>query len=146
MTMSAMTKEQWAMIEAELSKFYGSVHLRCDGYEVKAGVENVAPFKQGIVVYVNGWIKGEWMTGEAEEAKKFHRPVCRYLCSAKQRDEAKKKAKIRCMDPVVREIWERRASASVTSWAPWWNNAKTFCRHIRKTCSDIEIVKIGLGE
>jgi hypothetical protein len=143
--MPTLTKEQWALIETELSRFYGTVYLRCDGYEVTAVVEAVATFKQAIVIYVNGWVKGEWIKGEAEEAKKFYRPMTRYLYPAKRREEAKKKAKSRGMAPAIREIWQRQATASVTTWAPYWNNAKTLCRHLRKTCADIEVVKIGYG-
>ena len=124
---------------------YGVVKLRCDGYEVTAEIKTVAKFRQAIVVYVNGWIKGEWMKGEAEEAKKFHRPMRRYLYSKQQRDEARKHAKSRRTPASLREHWKGKSEASITTWAPYWTNAKEFCRHIRKTCADIDVVKIGYG-
>lgn len=142
--MTDLTKEQWTLIETELSGMFGAVHLRCDGFEVKAEIMTVAKFRQAIVVYVNGWIKGEWMKGEAEEAKKFHRPVKRYLYSTKERDEASRKAKSRSLaHSGLRDFYARKAEASITTWAAYWTNPKLFCRNLRKTCSNIEIIKIG---
>lgn len=44
--MQAVTKEQWTQIESELSRFMGVVELRCDGYTVRASVDNIAAFRQ----------------------------------------------------------------------------------------------------
>lgn len=139
------TKDQWAAIEKELSGSYGRVELRCDGYQVVATVALIAPLRMGIAVYVNGWIKGKWFKGEAEEARKFHRPVKRYLYSAKKRDEAKKLAKRRYQTAETRKIYNDIATASFTTWTPYWTNAKAFARQLRKTCTEIEIVSIGYG-
>lgn len=137
-----LTKEQWAAIEKQLAGYFGRVELRCDGYQVVAAVEQIGPLKQGIVVYVNGWMKGEWMKGEAEEAKKFHCEMKRYLYPAKQRDEAKKKLKSRRLIDQLRDWYAGVAGKSVSTWAPYWTDAKAFTRHLRKTCTDIELVSL----
>lgn len=139
----SITKDQWAEIEQQLSGFFGRVELLCDGYKINAEVKGIAPMRQGIVVYVNGYVRGEWMKGEAEEARKFHREMKRYLFPAKARAEAAKKAKNRRFPADLREMFQRHATASVSTWAPYWTNAKAFTRHLRKTCTDISVEKIG---
>jgi hypothetical protein len=141
-----VSKEQWKEVEKQLSGIFGSVVLRCDGYEVLASVEGIGTLRQGIAVYVNGWIKGEWMGGEAEEARKFHRAMKRYLYSEKQRDEARKKAKSRRLPAEIRNWYEGVATRSVSTWAPYWTNAQAFTRHLRKMCADIQVVRIGHQE
>lgn len=137
------TKAQWAEVETQLSHSYGSVELLCDGYKVHAEIKSIAPLKQGIVVYVNGVFKGEWMKGDAEEAKKFHREMKRYLYSAKAREAAAKSAKRRHLGAVLKRFFTGAATRSISHWSPWWTNPKAFTRHLRKTCADIQIVKIG---
>lgn len=137
-----LTKDQWAEIEKQLCGYFGRVELRCDGYQVVAAIEPIGKLKQGIVVYVNGWVKGEWMKGEAEEAKKFHREMKRYLYPAKQRDEAKKKLKSRHLIDQLRDWYVGVAEESITTWAPYWTNAEAFTRHLRKTCTEIELVSL----
>lgn len=140
----AITKEQWAEIEARLSHPIGSVELLCDGYTVQARVEHYK-MKLAVVVYVNGEIKGAWFKGEHDIPKKFHQAKKRYVCSAKQRDEAKRKLRkrfIRDCEP-LRDFFSNQVTQSHTYYYPWWTNSKAFCRHIRKTCASIEIVKIG---
>ena len=138
-----ITKEQWVEVERQLSGPIGRCELSCDGYEVVARVATIAALQLGIVVYVNGWVRGEWMKGEAEEARKFHREMKRYIWSARLRTEAAKKAKGRHLPADLRKVYQDRVTASVSTWAPYWTNAKAFTRHLRKTCADISVVKIG---
>jgi hypothetical protein len=137
------TKEQWAEIEKSLSGYFGRVELRCDGYNVIASIERVAHLKEGIVVYVNGCWKGEWYDGKADEARKFHREMRRFLYPARQREEARKKLKSRRLHASLRDWYTGVAERSISTWAPYWTNAKAFTRHLRKTCADIELVSIG---
>lgn len=141
----AITKEQWAEIEEQLSTMFGCVELLCDGYRVSAQIKTIAKFKQGIVVYVDGQILGAWFDGKCDEPKKFHREVKRYLYSARDRERAKTQLKKRGTSEILREFWKGQATSSFTQWLPWWTNAKAFRRHISKTCTEIEVVKIGYG-
>lgn len=142
----SITREQWAEIEEELSGSYGLVGLLCDGYKVTAEIQHVAPLKQGIFVYVNGVIKVEWMQGKAEEAQKFHRETKHYLFSAKHREEAAKFAKNRHLSADARKRFAKMASERLSTWRPYWTNAKAFTRHLRKTCTDIRLEKVGARE
>ena len=139
------TKEQWAEIEQQLSRPYGGVELLCDGYKVTASIECIAPLKMGVLVYVNGCYKGEWLKGEAEEARKFHREHKRFFYSVKERERAKRELGRRIIkgNSNLRSFYEGVLTGSVTHWLPWWTSGKALCRHLRKTCTDIEVVKIG---
>lgn len=139
----SVTKEQWAEIEKELSFGYGRVELKADGFDVVATIINVGKLRQGIVVYVNGVIKGEWVKGEAEEARKFHREAKSFLFGAKQRQSLLKLSRIRGLCAEDKKRYANNANLSVSTWYSYWTNAKSFCRHIRKTCADIEVVKVG---
>ena len=139
----SLTKAQWAEIEQQLSGFFGQVELLCDGYKINANVKNIAPMRQGIVVYVNGRVTGAWLDGKAAEPRKFYRERKHYVWSAAQRADAAKKAKGRHMQADLREIYRARVTASVSVWVCWWTSPKSFTRHLRKTCADISVVKIG---
>lgn len=140
--MTTLSKAQWSAIEKELSGYFGAVELVCDGYKVTAVIEPIAKLKQGICVYVNGYIRGEWMKGEVDEARKFHREMKRFLYPASKRAEAKTKLKSRRLHASLREWYAGVAERSVSTWAPYWTSATAFTRHLRKTCTDIELVSL----
>lgn len=70
-----MTKDQWLAVKAALSTPWGVVKLDVDGYELTLQVKQIKPLKFAIVPYVNGEIKGIWLTGDNEEGRRFMRPV-----------------------------------------------------------------------
>ena len=140
-----ISKEQWDGIEKELSGHFGRVELRCDGHEIIAAIAPIAPLRQAIVVYIDGHIKGEWLMGKNELACKFHRESKRFLYSKKQRDQAKLSMKRRGNSPESRKFWNETTTLQSSVWYPWWTNAKAFLKHISKTCTEIEVVKIGFG-
>lgn len=138
----AISKEQWAEIETQLTGIMGRVELLCDGYKVNACIER-SGMKLVIAVYVNGEIKGSWCDGKGEIPQKFCQVKKRYLYPASKRAVAAKAAKRRGMDADSRKWYTSIAERNIKTWMPWWTNSKAFCRHIRKTCTSIEIVKIG---
>lgn len=139
----AVTKEQWQAIEDQLMGSFGQIKLKCDGFEVNASIQRVSALQLGICIYVNGWVKGEWYKGEADEARKFLRRTDHYVWKAKDRAEAEKWLKKRGLDAKTREFWHGVATDKSSVWCPWWTNAKAFCRHLRKTCTEIEVIQIG---
>lgn len=78
------TKEQWKEIEQQLRSQFGSVKLRVDGYDISLSVQTDR-MKLVIVIYVNGWIKGEWLSKECEERRRFMPERKVFLHSAKHR-------------------------------------------------------------
>lgn len=139
----SVTKEQWIAIESYLSGPLSTVGLRCDGYTVTAQVRLLSPLKYGILIFVNGECKaGEWMKGDTEEARKFLFESKRYLYSAEDRKRATKALKQRRLDPVLRKLYEGTLK-QLSSWYPYWTSPKAFCRHLRKTCTEIEVIRMG---
>lgn len=139
----AITKEQWAEIEAQLTGTLGRVELLCDGYRVNASIE-YSKMKLFVAVYVNGEIRGQWMHGEHEIPRKFHQEKKRFINSTKMRAWYTTQSKSdKLWTKEERAKYAAQANKTLSHWMPWWTNAKAFCRHIRKTCTSIEIVKIG---
>lgn len=140
--MAMPTKEQWAAVEAELSSVFGSVEFRADGYTVRALVKPISPLKCGIAIYIDGWLRGEWVNGEAPEARKFLQEKKRYLHSAKAREEAKKQLRKR-LPGELKQLWRDTAEATISYWWPYWTSPKAMTRQWRETCTSIEIIKVG---
>ncbi len=138
-----ITKDQWAEIERRLSSPYGRVELNADGYALVLQVEGYKTLRQCVVVYVNGEWKGEWFNGEAPEARKFCCEKRKWIWPAKSREVAKNKLKSRRLDPILREHFTRVVEKFSTVWLPFWGSPKSLTRHLRKSCTDISVVKIG---
>lgn len=140
----AVTKEQWAEIEKQLSGLWGRVKLMCDGYEIYAAVEQYK-MKMVVTVYVDGVIKGAWVFNEADSEipRKFHQEKKRFVFSAKFRALLAKQAKSKYFNKDERDKAAADSKKTRSHYWPHWPNAKAFCRHIRKTCTTIEVVKIG---
>lgn len=137
-----ISKQQWAEIETKLSGMFGSVELLCDGYKVHAVIKTIG-MKLVIGVYVNGFIEGKWMLGESDIPKKFHQEKKRFLSKQKMREWYIKNSKSRLWSKEERAKYAADAKATMSFWYSYWTSSKAFCRHIRKTCTSIEIVKIG---
>lgn len=140
----AISKEQWEQIERQLGGVFGRVELVCDGYKVHAQVQQTA-MKLVIAVYVDDFIKGEWMFNEAksEIPLKFHQEKKRFFFSPKLRKLYTKWGKSRMWTKEERARYAEDAKRTCSHWWPYWTSATAFCRHLRKTCTSIEIVKIG---
>lgn len=98
-----------------------------------------------VAVYVDGHIKGEWVINKegSEIPMKFHQEKKRFAFCAKYRAVLMKQSKSRLFSKDEREKADADAKRTHSHWLPYWSNAKAFCRHIRKTCTSIEVVKIG---
>lgn len=135
-----MTPSQWKDIEAQLSNPFGVVTLQADGYRVTAAVKPAKGLRYCVAVYINGLIEWKLCNDlEAEAPRKFWRQRKRYLYSAAKRAEAVKQAKKRGMPADLRDWWKRMSEAASITMDPTWPNAKDFCRHLRKTCTNIEL-------
>lgn len=140
----AISKEQWAEIENQLSRVFGRAELICDGYKINAEVQT-SKMKLVVVIYVDGVFKGEWVInkGDSEIPRKFLQEKRRFVFTAKYRALLVKQSKSKCFSKEERAQCAEDAKKASVYWLPWWPNAKAFCRHIRKTCTSIEIVKVG---
>ena len=67
------TSNEWMNLGVQLSHPYGGALLVVDGYKVNLTVVMNKPLHYSIDVYVNGYIKGEWIVNDCEERRRFYR-------------------------------------------------------------------------
>jgi hypothetical protein len=137
------TKEEWAAIIAELSGSFGLVKLAVDGYDLSITRGQIGKNKLGLIVYINGSIKGIWYAHYRstdinpeipEETRRFYRKKTQFLHSAKDRAfwlkvYGKKEAPKRGMD------------TKFISYDPRWLSATALKQHLLKNNHNIEVVK-----
>lgn len=136
----SFSKQQWQVIEKQLSFPYSKVELKCDGYQVSAVVEKSKGLKYCVVVYVDGVYKGEWMDGKHEQPLKFHCKKRRYFLRGKQRQDCLRELNKRGTPAASKEMYRKWLDKYHEYWMPFWPSAKSFCRHIQKTCTQIELI------
>ncbi|MCE7915393.1 MAG: hypothetical protein DYH15_12135 [Nitrosomonas sp. PRO4] len=135
-----ITKEQWQEIEKTLSFPYAIVKLQCDGHDVSAVVE-IHKSRLVIDVYVDGFVKGEWFNDESEIGNKFYPRVTKYLLKPLERKEALKNACNKRLGKDLRDYFRKEYDKKFSYLVPHFTNAKSFCRHIRKTCQSVEFIE-----
>ena len=86
------TAEQWSLIEARLSYEFGKVQLDCDGYLLSLYLRKISKMRLGIIPYVNGIMKGEWllMSAASEEGRRFYPTCSRQVFNKKELARLKK--------------------------------------------------------
>lgn len=90
MTEHRIDRRAWAEILKTLSWAHGSVHLRCDGYDVNLRVVPLRPLSYVIMPYVNGRIDPAWFFNvnaeePCDELRRFYRRTEVYLHTPKFR-------------------------------------------------------------
>lgn len=138
-TKTAITKEQWQEIEANLAGQYGFVTLLCDGYTLTLQVQRIAALKYGIFFYVDGHFLGKWFGEDCEERRRFFQPIERFLHDAKFRNELLKiYGGKRAPKAQAARINQKR-----TSYRHYWTSVKALRRHLQKHNADIQLVNVG---
>jgi hypothetical protein len=89
-----VTKDEWKKVKDDLDFFYKTVYLRVDGYEVALILVRVSQYKNAIDIYINGYFRGEWLTKDCEERRRFVPYRMCYLYDKKFRDSMKSKRKM----------------------------------------------------
>lgn len=135
-----ITKEQWQVIEGTLLLPYESVKLRCDGHEVTGRIE-ISKNKLIFAVYVDECIKGEWMDVTNEIGIKFYEKKTKYLLKPQERKDALKNINNKRLGKDLQEMFKKHYEAKYSYVLPYWTSAKSFFRHIRKTCQSIELIE-----
>jgi hypothetical protein len=139
------SKEEWDRIIKTLSGVFGSVELLVDGYKVTAQRAQTKKNRLETMVYVNGYIKGEWYRHHKlndtaaeselpEETRRFLRPVTKSLFSPKK------------VSAFERSCGKRAAKKhgfyeKLILYVPYWSSARSFKNHLLKNNHNIEVLK-----
>lgn len=128
-----LTAEEWKEIEEELKLIYSMVKLRCDGYEVSITLARVTQFKNAIVVYVNGVVKGEWLLKECEESRRFFRKVTKSVLTPKQKKSLQKLPK-----KLQKELG---IDKTVSYYLADWTSFRALKKHLIEHNQSIELIQ-----
>ncbi|ENM4022603.1 hypothetical protein DDN27_003472 [Vibrio cholerae] len=136
-----ITKEMWEDIEAEMSGSWVNIQFTYKGHEVSVQRARVSESKTCLQVYIDGFIKGEWMTieGVTEKAPSILPDVWCKKTKSKYRSDykehvtklyGKKRVKTKCPD--LDDKWE--------FYVPTFSKASVLCRQFKKL-EGIELTK-----
>jgi len=131
-----MTKQEWKEVESNMQPF-GAARLKIDGYEISLAVHPVNKFKFAICIYVNGVIKGNYLTEDCEERRRFMRESKRCAYSGKH-----KKRMLKFGKKYLKE-WGVDINKTYSIYFPWWNSFNSLKRHLVKNNKSIELVRDG---
>lgn len=129
-----ITKEQKTFILEQLNSQFNSVHLLCDGYDITLKMERYK-MKLVIAIYVNGSVKGVWLTKPEEQ------PESKFLAShQKSYYSAKEKAE-RIKVFGKREANKRYELDKKFEYKfPYFSTAKAALSHLIKVSDSIELI------
>lgn len=132
-----MTEEQWKQAERQLSSLYGKVKMKIDGYEITVVVEPMKGMKLVLMVYVNGYFRGKWLTEDCDIRRRF------YYCSKRSLLNAKAKKRLQREKKAIRE--EIQKEMEYTTFSPYFGSFRTLKSHFIKNNQSIELCE-GAGE
>lgn len=135
MATRTLTKEQWAEVFKKLSGVYGSVRLRIDGFDVSLQKQQIAAMRSAVVVYVDGWSRGEWLSLDNDIGRRFL-PTRKYgLYSRKKEAE------------LVKAFGKRGAKKHFSIGKTfsirtlWWTQLTLMRRHLERENDSIELAE-----
>lgn len=128
-----MTTEEWKEVEEKPASFYSTVKLRCDEYNISIVLTRRTQFKNALVVYINGLIKGEWLMKECEESRRFFRKVTKSALSSKI-----KKAYLKLPKKLQKELG---MDATYSYYLADWTSFKALKKQLIKQNINIELIR-----
>lgn len=131
-----MDKAVKLAIETQLRGPYGSIKLRADGYRITAEVRRVSTkaMRYGVVLFVDGWLKGEHLKADSEIGAKFYPLRTRNLLREKDYQAHRKVFGKRAADDFKKRSQYQYRDASFRS-------GKALCAHLKRTCKIVEIAE-----
>ena len=133
-----MTKEEWEQVGKALADFYSIVHLKADGYELALTLKRVSTYKNAIMIYVGGVFRGEWLTKDCEERRRFCQKSVRSLLTNKEKSAFKKLSK-----KSQKEQMERHHNFTYNVYSSGWTSFGALKKHLIANNQNIELVKIS---
>lgn len=126
-----MTRDECMAVERRLVYPGARVELRCDAYSVLLEVQRER-MRMFVVVYVDGFLKGEWLLKDCEERRRFMRPV-----TIRPKPYTPRQVRL------LGKKWcdESRAKYTGTYYAWDWKSVRSLLRHLHKHNSSVELVQ-----
>lgn len=125
-----MTKEDWESVERKLCYPGAGVHLKVDGYAVTLRVMTIK-MKMVIAVYVDGYIKAEWIMKDCDIRRRFYQCRKHSLLTAAGKKKLAKERK--SVQKAVKE------QTTYYSFTPHWASFRSLKCHFIKNNESIEI-------
>lgn len=125
-----MTKEEWEQVKKTLESLFHMANLKIDGYDVSLCLQRTSTYKNSIVVYVNGVLKGEWLGKDCEERRRFLQKREHSVLSAKE------KAKLKKFSKKFQKEFDRKYSV----YYPYWTSFGSLKKHLIENNERIELV------
>lgn len=131
-----MTATDWEKVENKLSYPFGVVKLRIDGHTINVMVEKEGSksLKYVLAVYVDGYIKGEWITNDCEIRRKFYYKRTKSLLTK----DFRKSSVFKRMKKKEQEEWIEKYRYEY--YSPYFSSFKTLKAHFTKNNNSIELV------
>lgn len=133
------TKAEREAVINHLSGAHGSVEFKADGHDVVVRVERVKTLSYALVVYVDGYFRGEFIAKGNEIGQKFLPQYSRCFMGKKALEEYRKAFG-------KRETELLRQKSTYTATRPWWGAPLPMLRKWARTCRHVEVVRIGYGD
>ena len=125
-----MDRADWKTVEERLVYPGATIRLRADGREVTLQVHREG-IRMQIGVYVDGWMRGEWIFNDCEERRRFMRPKVRKP-KPYTRSQIRALGKNWCEEQIKRH--------TVTYWLPYWPSVRLLRRHFEANNESIELI------
>lgn len=132
-----MTKEDWKIVERQLSSLYGSAKMKIDGYIITVTYARMTMTRYCLAVYVNGVFKGEWLSEDCEIRRKFCNPQKRQVLSEKEKTKLIKEVGKRKFERFAKENPQK---LQYTVYSPYFGSLRSLKSHILKNCTSIELL------
>ena len=124
-----MTKEDWAVCEKLATSLFTHADLMIDGYRVTLMLIPHGPYRNVIVVYVNGTIDRKLLDEDCEERRRFWRADHKSLLPPK------------APKGITAKHWAKARKEHMYSiYYPWWTNFAALRRHLTQNNSSIELI------
>lgn len=131
-----LTAEQKTRAISALSHPYGSVKFKATragvDYKITASVEPVRAMQYRIMVYVDGFVKGEWLMSESAPQTAFMRRRVKRLHSKKEVE--------RVLKVFGKKEAERWAAAEFVFYAPDFASGTAAINHLLRAADSVELL------
>ena len=132
-----ITPQDWESIKGKLSRLLEPVELQCDEYKVTLVLSPISTYRNAILPYVNGTIRGEWVFNDCEERRRFFHASTRSLLTPKERSARNKMSKKH-----LKELQSQGfdIDPKFTLYEPYWTSFEALRRHLIRNNRTIGII------